>query len=258
MRLQVGVSVSLLIGFFAAIAQAQAPAGAIEKCTNGHIALTFDDGPTLQTRKVIDLLAKYGQHATFFVNVNNYDCNYKQEYVDTLRYALQMNMTLASHTAGHPHMPQLNDEQVRFQIRETNRYLKRVVNLVPKFIRLPYGETDARIERIIKEEFHMEPIYWSIDTADSLGATEAEEIAVFDPLGKGSQDIIIMHDTKAQFADVTFEKILKVLQQKGLKSSGMARCLGMPRRRDAYSFYEPKYKPRTDKWTCDNIPIGNP
>jgi peptidoglycan/xylan/chitin deacetylase (PgdA/CDA1 family) len=129
--------------------------------------------------------------------------------VDTLRYALQMNMTLASHTAGHPHMPQLTDDQVRFQIKETNKYLRRVVNVSPKYIRLPYGETDDRIERIIREEFNMLPIYWSIDTADSLGATQDQEVAVFNPLRRNSQDIIIMHDTNEKFANETFEMILK-------------------------------------------------
>jgi peptidoglycan/xylan/chitin deacetylase (PgdA/CDA1 family) len=72
MRLSSCVSTGLYAALFASAVRAQAPAGAIETCKNGHIALTFDDGPTQFTRTIIDLLVKYKQHATFFVNVNNF------------------------------------------------------------------------------------------------------------------------------------------------------------------------------------------
>jgi len=48
------------------------PKDAITHCRNGHAAMSFDDGPTPLTRSIVDQLVAAKQHATFFVNVNNY------------------------------------------------------------------------------------------------------------------------------------------------------------------------------------------
>jgi peptidoglycan/xylan/chitin deacetylase (PgdA/CDA1 family) len=117
-------------------------------------------------------------------------------------------MTLASHSAGHPHMQNLTDDQIRFQIREVNKFLRRVAGVSPKFFRLPYGETNDRIERIVKE-FNMITVYWNIDTEDSLGASQDQQVNKFKGLGRDSQDIILMHDTKEEFATQTLKRILR-------------------------------------------------
>lgn len=217
----------------------QFPLGAIDHCNNGHIAVTFDDGPTHFTRGIIDMLVKYKQHATFFVNVNNYgkwpktfirrkteewrtltlpspyvhlsECSYDQEFVDTLRYALEKNMTIGSHTATHPHLRESTDDEIRWQIKQTNLFLKRTLGISPKFIRIPYGETDDRIEKIVKDEFKMQTIWWNVDTEDSSGASPQKVIDSFKHLRRNSQDIVIMHDVRENYTtkDGTLETILK-------------------------------------------------
>jgi len=37
----------------------------------GHMALTFDDGPFIYTRHILDLLDEYSAKATFFITGNN-------------------------------------------------------------------------------------------------------------------------------------------------------------------------------------------
>lgn len=117
-------------------------------------------------------------------------------------------MTIASHTAGHPHMQNLTDDEIRFQIDQTNLYLKRLLGVEAKFIRIPYGENNDRIERIVKEK-GMKTIGWTLDTEDSLGASQEDIYKSFLKLDKDSQDIVIMHDTHEDFANDTFERILK-------------------------------------------------
>lgn len=43
--------------------------GGIQDCTvNGMMALTFDDGPYIYTKDLLDLLDKYNAKATFFIS----------------------------------------------------------------------------------------------------------------------------------------------------------------------------------------------
>ncbi len=39
--------------------------------TTNSVYLTFDDGPTLGTKVVLDVLKKFSAHATFFVTGSN-------------------------------------------------------------------------------------------------------------------------------------------------------------------------------------------
>lgn len=154
-------------------------------------------------------------------------------------------------------MLNLTDDQIRFQIIETNKFLKRTVGVKPKFIRFPYGETNDRVERITRQ-FGMQAIYWSKDTEDSMGGTEADAVQVFKDLGSKSTDIILMHDTHKRYVHSTMPKILEALKSQQIKSSGMAKCFGLAKYEDAYTYYQPHNNPPTADWNCDNIPIGNP
>ncbi|UZJ57374.1 hypothetical protein CBS101457_006694 [Exobasidium rhododendri] len=167
-------------------------------------------------------------------------------------------MTIASHSAGHPNMTLLTDDQVRFQIVQTNLYLNRTLGIVPRFFRFPYGSTDARVERILKDEFGMTSIFWQVATGDSDGESEAHQIAVVEALDSTSRDIILMHDTHGKSTIRVLKKILKILKKKQIESAEMTKCLGFYDPRDAYLYYKPHNNARDASWNCDNIPIGDP
>jgi peptidoglycan/xylan/chitin deacetylase (PgdA/CDA1 family) len=42
--------------------------GGVQHCSNGKVALTFDDGPYIWTHDLLDLLDRYGAKATFFIS----------------------------------------------------------------------------------------------------------------------------------------------------------------------------------------------
>lgn len=118
-------------------------------------------------------------------------------------------MTICSHTGGHPHLPQLSDDKVRFELQSVNDYLNKTVGVVPRYFRFPYGESDARVERIVREEFGMKVLAWSLDTEDSLGASVDQQVASIQQLHAGSTDIIIMHDTHKETVEQTLPRVLK-------------------------------------------------
>jgi peptidoglycan/xylan/chitin deacetylase (PgdA/CDA1 family) len=69
----------------------------IDKCTvAGKVALTFDDGPSIYTEQLLDILKAGGQKATFFVNGQNYDNIYN--YASTIQRMVTEGHQVASHT----------------------------------------------------------------------------------------------------------------------------------------------------------------
>ena len=59
------------------------------------VYLTFDDGPSENTKKIMDILAKYDAKATFFVTGRNQDYNY------LIKDAYNAGHTIALHTYSH-------------------------------------------------------------------------------------------------------------------------------------------------------------
>lgn len=77
----------------------------ITACTvPGTIALTFDDGPSHHTPKLLDLLSEYGVRATFFVNGYHLKHNGHTEY---LKRASEEGHQIASHTYSPAQLPPL-------------------------------------------------------------------------------------------------------------------------------------------------------
>lgn len=219
-----------------------------QHCHNGHIGLTFDDGVTQWTRRIVDQLVEAKQYATFCINLNNYMCNYDEEALDVLRYAVSKRMTLCNHGAGHAHMAELSADQIREQIKQVNRFTWQTMRLKPRYFRFPYGESNALAEKIVREE-GMEILNWSIDSEDSTGADKATILKHFQDLTKGvSKDIILIHGNTDEFVNDTLPAILGILKEKKMKSSGMAKCLKRGSYEDGYLKYQFTSRPRQDNW----------
>ena len=76
-----------------------------------NIALTFDDGPhALHTAEILDILAEYGVHATFFVIGENAD-----RYPELLEREISEGHEVGNHTQSHP-LKNLPHEQMEAEI----------------------------------------------------------------------------------------------------------------------------------------------
>lgn len=72
----------------------------ITACTVPNtIALTYDDGPSHYTPKLLELLSEYGVRATFFVNGYHLRLDGRAKY---LKRAHEEGHQIASHTYIHP------------------------------------------------------------------------------------------------------------------------------------------------------------
>lgn len=125
------------------------------------IALTFDDGPSIYTSKILDLLAEEEVKASFFWTGENMLANKA-----IMQRTLADGHTLANHSWDHPHGRALSTEKLwQEQVLKTNQLFESMVGVSPRFYRPPFGEiTDEQIAFL--DEQGMKVILWSVDTRD--------------------------------------------------------------------------------------------
>jgi len=122
------------------------------------IALTFDDGPSVHTRSVLNILEKYGVVATFFVLGENVEV-----WQDTIKQAVKNGNEVASHTWSHIPLTGLNYQAIEKSVKDTNAAIEKVTGIpCPLFYRPPYGLVNRRIANI-SDEIGYSIVGWTVD-----------------------------------------------------------------------------------------------
>ncbi|MDB2447090.1 polysaccharide deacetylase family protein [bacterium] len=191
-------------------------------------ALTFDDGPSVHTPRVLDALAKYGVKATFFVNGNQ-----SKNRLAMLQRMKDEGHLVANHTFSHPSLPSLTESEILDQLQKTHEIIEPYVDNSAFFFRAPFGAWKLWIADFLNRaglDFYVGNIFWDIGgvltdryAADwncwSKGLTSYEcgtlYLNEFYDRGSG---IVLMHDVTSQTARMV-EFILPKLVKKKVKFS---------------------------------------
>lgn len=123
------------------------------------IALTFDDGPSEYTERLLDILKKKQVPATFFVLGNKANA-----YPDTIRREMAEGHEVESHTMSHQNLAKLDEAGIRTEIigaEQTICTIEGKANCI-KYLRPPYGEVSDTVRSVVGKPM----IGWSIDTLD--------------------------------------------------------------------------------------------
>lgn len=171
------------------------------------IALTFDDGPTENTEAIMQVLEKYGVHATFFV-VGNRISGFEQTLCDILNRGHE----LGNHTWDHSGLRLIPIEKVKRVIDRCNEKVYEITGFRPVYLRPPYGLLDRNVYFEVKE-LEMITVIWSLDTRD-WETRNVEKI--YNEVMKNvcDGDIILFHDTVSQNVEV-LDRILPELLAQG-------------------------------------------
>ena len=152
------------------------------------IALTFDDGPSEQTPAVLDVLARAGARATFFLQGR--ELAGRESIV---RRTAAEGHELGNHLYSHPHAAELTEQEVEREIRETNHAIDRAAGVVPSLIRPPYGEDAERVARVAGRLGFSATVLWSVDPGD-WADTSSDEITRRVLTGARPGGIVLLHD----------------------------------------------------------------
>ncbi|MEU2913846.1 polysaccharide deacetylase family protein [Streptomyces massasporeus] len=155
-------------------------------CGAGYVGLTFDDGPSGNTTKLLGALRQNGLRATMFNQGQNAAAN-----PSLVRAQVTAGMWVANHSYTHPHLTRLSQAQIDSEISRTQQAIANAGGGTPKLFRPPYGETNATVKSVAARHGLTE-IIWHVDSQDWNGASTDAIVQSVARLTDGQ--VILMHD----------------------------------------------------------------
>jgi peptidoglycan-N-acetylglucosamine deacetylase len=153
-----------------------------------QLALTYDDGPnTLHTQRLLEVLAKHGVHATFFMIGR-----FVRELPEIAREVAAAGHVIGNHTFTHPLLIFENAAQTRDQLQTCESALDEVVGAHSNLFRPPYGGRRPSTLRIARG-LGLQPILWNI-TGFDWDAPSAEYIENKVSRHVDGGNVVLLHD----------------------------------------------------------------
>lgn len=161
------------------------------------IAMTFDDGPSPRTEKILNALAEVGGRATFFV------VGYQiEKYAEYVQMAYDAGCEIGNHTVGHANLIKCSEEELRHQVFDNEAAIQAIIPVDKLIVRAPYGNVNDTMKAVIDR-----PMFnWSVDSRD-WETRDADMIV--EQVQQDARDgyIILMHD----IYDATMEAALRLI-----------------------------------------------
>ncbi len=153
------------------------------------IALTFDDGPDLQTKEVLDLLKLWEVKATFFL-IGMKIASHKE----VVKRMVQEGHAIGNHSWMHSSLfPLQGSKRIRTSLVETRRAIEQVTGVPNNLFRPPFGVTNPIIAKALKG-LSFKVVGWSVRSLDTKNEPTEVVFKRIQSKIKGG-DIILLHDT---------------------------------------------------------------
>ncbi|MCU6733017.1 polysaccharide deacetylase family protein [Diplocloster agilis] len=180
------------------------------KTPKKQAALSFDAAwGNEDTQTLLDILAKYNVHATFFMTGGWVD-----SYPEDVKKILAAGHDLGNHSQNHKNMSQLSDEECKQELMSVHSKVKELTGYEMFLFRPPYGDYDNHVITNARDCGYY-PIQWDVDSLDwkDYGADSIiQTVTQHEHLGNGS--IILMHNG-AKYTKDALETVITTLQGAG-------------------------------------------
>lgn len=192
----------------------------VKERPKGVIYLTFDDGPSYLTNKILDILDEEKVKATFFVIKGD---NYVKRAYDS-------GHTIALHTSSHNYSYVYASETNYFKdLTKVSDSVYNTISVRCKIIRFPGGSSNTIsrrynkgiMSRLTKEVSNQGYIYfdWNVDSNDA-GGDGGNSNKIYNNVIKGlsynKTNIVLMHDSVSHVATVNaLKSIIKYGKNNG-------------------------------------------
>lgn len=187
------------------------------------VYLTFDDGTSEQTDKILDILKQYGVKATFFVTAQSGEANAAR-----YRRIVAEGHSIGLHSVTHKYKEiYASLDTFIADVEGIRRFVLDTTGVNSYLYRFPGGSSNSvanvPLEDCIRylNQNGYRYFDWNIDTADSVNREQSADELVSRALGENIEkyhnSIILMHDSGSQA--VTVEALPRIIE--GLKARGM-------------------------------------
>jgi peptidoglycan-N-acetylglucosamine deacetylase len=190
------------------------------------VALTFDDGPDPRwTPRILDILARRGVRATFFVVGRKVEA-----HPELLRAIVDAGHGVGLHSYAHDRLFSLRAERrVRDDLERGIAVLERVLGHRPLLFRPPIGHTNPTIARVA-DALGLVVVGWTLGGRDGVARARPEDVA--DRVRRDLRDgaIVLLHDApergdREPAAVRALPAILDAMAAGGLEAVPVARWL---------------------------------
>ena len=170
------------------------------------VALTFDDGPSTHTDRLLDIFKKNGGKGTFFVV--GYMIEGKE---DTLKRIAKEGHEIGNHSWNHKQLTTLDEQGITDQIMKTRAKIYEATGIDCHIMRPPYGAFNDAV-KAVAAKLGVPFINWSVDTVD--WKTKNAD-AVYNEVMKNVKDgsIILCHDLHKTTVDAMERVIPKLIEE---------------------------------------------
>lgn len=183
------------------------------------VALTFDDGPSPYTDRLLRILTDADARATFFLIGNKVAA----DPAGANRIA-EAGMEIGSHTWEHPNMTTIPAADVPAQFSKANDAIRTATGVTPTLWRPPGGLTDAAVNARAAEAGQA-AILWDVIPFDWINDadTNATRYMLMTQIKPGS--VVLFHDTYSSTVDLVYQ-FLPVLKANGYQVVTVSQLLG--------------------------------
>ena len=182
-----------------------------------RVYLTFDDGPSSNTDRILDILNEYGVKATFFVVG-------KEGFTKEYQRIVQEGHTLGMHSFSHKYQEMYQSlDSYKEDLTKLHEFLYEMTGVDSRIVRFPGGSSNKTskvdMQELISYLTEENIVYyeWNVSSGDASNVyVSAQQIAnnVLNNVWKYDSVIVLMHDSSAKYATVQalptiIEKILE-------------------------------------------------
>ena len=179
-----------------------------------RVYLTFDDGPSSNTDRILDILASYGVKATFFVVG-------KENYADQYRRIVNEGHTLAMHSFSHRYKEiYASVEAYEYDLNQLHDFLYELTGEDCTIVRFPGGSSN-KVSRVSMRELiaylnekNIAYFDWNISSGDASGTyLDANQIAnnVLSNINRFDTAVVLFHDAASK--DSTVEALPIIIEK---------------------------------------------
>lgn len=170
--------------------------------------LTFDDGPSANTLKILDILNKYGVKATFFV-INSADIGY-------VKNIYEAGHTVGIHTATHNYSQIYASTDAYFNdLQQISDKVESIIGIKPTVMRFPGGSSNkvsakycggimTRLVSLVQERGYSY-FDWNVASGDADSNTPSYTYIrnnVLNSAKNKNSACVLMHDSSAKTTTV--------------------------------------------------------
>jgi len=153
-----------------------------------QVALTFDDGPSVQTETLLKILKQENVPAAFFLKGEN-----STMYRKIVRKAFDENHLLGNHSFSHNvKFTFQNRKYVREDLLKTSHLIEKITGKQPLFFRPPFGVTNPEIAKAAND-LNLTVVGWSLRSFDTRYNNAARLLKRLQQKTR-SGDIVLLHD----------------------------------------------------------------